>query len=86
MADKPKPYNPNDEAKDPFVRVKDKETGRHVSVRQSTVDSSPELWQVLKRDAVNHAGEPLPPESPEHATPSGSADSGQKANPTPKEK
>lgn len=44
-----------------YVRVKDKETGHHYSVTRERYDRSPELWQELKQDAADAAGEPLPP-------------------------
>lgn len=44
-----------------YVRVKDKETGHHYTVTRERYDSSPDLWQELKQDAVDTAGAPLPP-------------------------
>lgn len=49
-----------------YVRVKDKSTGHHYSVIASAFDDS--AMTKLKQDAVNTAGEPLPPE---FHTPSG---------------
>lgn len=43
-----------------YVRVKDKSTGHKFSVIASAVD--PDAYQVLKQDAVDHVGDPLPPE------------------------
>ena len=44
-----------------YVRVRDKETGHHYSVTRERFDSAPELWQELKQDATDSAGDPLPP-------------------------
>lgn len=68
-----------------YVRVKDKSTGHKLSVIKSTVDAdqageSP-AFQVLKQDAVDVGGNPLPPE---YAEPDNT--SGQSATTTPKEK
>lgn len=43
-----------------YVRVKDKDTGHKFSVIASAVDE--DAMQVLKQDAVDISGEPLPPE------------------------
>jgi hypothetical protein len=43
-----------------FVRVKDKSTGHKFSVVASAVDESAQI--VLKQDAVDVGGDPLPPE------------------------
>ncbi len=43
-----------------YTRVKDKSTGHKFSVIASAVDE--ESMQVLKQDAADHTGEPLPPE------------------------
>lgn len=59
---------------DPWVRAKDKSTGIPQSVRQSVIDNNPDAWQPLKREAVNHHGDPIPPD---YAAVSGSASSGQ---------
>lgn len=56
-----------------WTRVKDKTTGHKFSVISSAVDE--DAMTVLKQDAVDIAGEPLPPE---YAEQSGTA--------TPKEK
>lgn len=48
-----------------YVRVKVKDTGHRLSLRKSTVDANPDAFQVLKQDAVDHVGDPLPAE---HAT------------------
>lgn len=82
MSDKAKP-NPNDSARDPWVRVVDKQTGHESSQRKSRVDLEKDLWKASKEPAVDHNGDPLPPT---HAPRSGSAKSGQKADTTtPKE-
>ena len=65
-----------------YSRVKDKSTGHKFTVVASAVDE--DAMQVLKQDAVDVIGEPLPPE---YATESLSSEStGQKANTTEKEK
>lgn len=43
-----------------YVRVRDKETGHHYTVTRQRFDSNPDLWNELKQDAVNSAGDPLP--------------------------
>ena len=51
-----------------FVRVKDKTTGHKFSVIASAFD--PEAQQELKQDAVDVAGNPLPPEYATQTPPS----------------
>jgi hypothetical protein len=61
-----------------YVRVKDKTTGVHLSV--ITDDDHPineDHYQILKGDAVDNLGSPLPPEYPESLS---STPSGQKAD------
>lgn len=60
-----------------FVRVRDKSTGHHYSVMASEAESNPDAYQVLKQDAVDTNGDPLPGEVPES--------SGQSATTTKKE-
>lgn len=43
-----------------YLRVKDKSTGHKYTIIASSFD--PEAHQELKQDAVNIAGDPLPPE------------------------
>lgn len=43
-----------------FVRVRDKDTGHHYSVRKERYDRTPELWDLLSQPAVDAAGDPLP--------------------------
>lgn len=45
-----------------WVRVKDKSTNHKYSVVASVVDANPEAFQVLKQDATDAGGDPLPPE------------------------
>lgn len=47
-----------------YVRVKDKDTGAHYTVLDSEVQANPDAYQVLKQDAVDHNGDPLPGEIP----------------------
>ncbi len=65
-----------------YVRVKDKDTGHKLSVPASEVENNPDAYQVLKQDAVDTSGLPLPPE---HATTSGSSSAGKSAQPDSKE-
>lgn len=58
-----------------WLRVKDRDTGHKFSIQKSVVDADPDVFQVLKQDALDHNGEPLPPEYADQ-TP---APSGQKA-------
>lgn len=44
-----------------FVRVRDKETGHHVSILRSAYDRNPDVWSLLKQDATYGDGTPLPP-------------------------
>lgn len=48
-----------------WVRVKDKSTGHHYSVLSTEAENNPDAYQVLKQDAVDHNGDPLPGEVPE---------------------
>ena len=66
----------------PYVRVTDKDTGHRLSVRQSAVPHG--NYTVLKADAVDLAGDPLPPEY-DAVKPLSSPTTGQSAD-TPKEK
>lgn len=50
---------PEQFAPDEWIRVKDKELGYDSSIRGSQFD--PDLYQVLKQDALDHLGDPLPP-------------------------
>lgn len=45
---------------DDWVRVTDKDTGHKLSLRESQVPHG--NYNVLKQDAVDHLGDPLPPE------------------------
>lgn len=66
-----------------YVRVRDKKSGTHLSV--ITDDSHPineDEYQILKGDAVDNLGQPLPPEYPESLS---STTSGQKATDKNKE-
>lgn len=47
-----------------YLRVKDKDTGAHYTVLAAEVDANPDAYQVLKQDAVDHNGDPLPGETP----------------------
>ena len=61
-----------------YVRVKDRKSGAHLSV--ITDDGHPineDEYQILKGDAVDNLGQPLPPEFPESLS---STASGQKAD------
>ena len=64
-----------------YLRVKDKSTGHKLSVIAS-VAADEDAYQVLKQDAVDIAGDPLPPE---YAT-SSPASSGHPATDNTKEK
>lgn len=44
-----------------LVRVKDKSTGHEFSAPQEAVEANPEAYTVLKKDATDRAGRPLPP-------------------------
>jgi len=44
-----------------YVRVRDKETGHHVSILREQLDANPDAWQELKQDATYADGSPLPP-------------------------
>jgi hypothetical protein len=43
-----------------FVRVRDKDTGHHYSINKEKYDRTPDVWELLKQDAVDAAGDPLP--------------------------
>lgn len=45
----------------PYVRVKDKETGHHLSISQERYDRDPSLWDELKSPAEYADGSPTPP-------------------------
>lgn len=59
-----------------YVRVRDKETGHHLTISRSQYDRESDLWQELKQPATDAAGDPLPPK---HHT-SVSAETGKKAS------
>lgn len=61
-----------------YVRVKDKSTGHHYTVLARVAENDPDAFQVLKQDAVDANGDPLPGEIPSETV-------GQSAA-TPKEK
>lgn len=65
-----------------WVRVKDRTTGHKLSVVDSVAETDPGAYELLKEDAVDHVGQPLPPE---FAKPKSSASSGQKATDNAKE-
>lgn len=44
-----------------YVRVRDNDTGHHLSVPAEAVKNNPSAYSVLKQDAVDRAGRPLPP-------------------------
>jgi hypothetical protein len=48
-----------------YVRVRDKSNGHHYTVLAQEVEASPDAYEVLKQDAVNANGDPLPGEIPE---------------------
>lgn len=48
-----------------YVRVKDKSTGHHYSVLATEAENNADAYTVLKQDAVDHNGDPLPGEIPE---------------------
>lgn len=43
-----------------FVRVRDRETGHHLSVLRAQYDRNREAWQELKQPATYADGSPLP--------------------------
>lgn len=43
-----------------YVRVRDKDTGHHLSVLRSQLDRNPEAFAELKQDAAYADGTPLP--------------------------
>lgn len=44
-----------------YVRVRDKETGHHVSILRSQFEQDGDVWQELKQPATDTGGAPLPP-------------------------
>lgn len=58
-----------------YVRVRDNETGHHVSLLRSQYDRNQSAWTELKQDATFADGTPLPPK---HKT-SPSAEAGKKS-------
>lgn len=56
-----------------WIRVKDKTTGHKLSVVASVAEADPDAYQVLKQDAVDHNGQPLPPEFADSGSSSSSA-------------
>ena len=44
-----------------YVRVRDNETGHHLSIPRSQFDFNAAAWTELKQDATFADGEPLPP-------------------------
>lgn len=48
-----------------WVRVKDKESGHHLTVLAQEAALNPDVYQVLKQPAVDHNGDPLPGVIPE---------------------
>jgi hypothetical protein len=44
-----------------YVRVRDNQTGHHVTILRSQFDRSPDGWTELKQDATYADGSPLPP-------------------------
>ena len=44
-----------------FVRVRDKETGHHLSILRSQFDRNKEAFSELKQEATYADGTPLPP-------------------------
>ena len=44
-----------------YVRVRDKETGHHLSISRAQFEREGDVWQELKQPAVDAAGDPLPP-------------------------
>lgn len=51
-----------------YVRVKDKDTGHHYSVLRQEAENNPDAYQVLKQDAVDLNGNPLPGEIPDSSS------------------
>lgn len=43
-----------------YVRVRDRETGHHLSIRRSQFDRRPDAYVELKQDATYADGTPLP--------------------------
>ncbi len=48
-----------------YVRVKDKDTGHHYSELKQVVENNPDAYTILKQDATNLNGDPLPAEIPD---------------------
>lgn len=67
-----------------FVRVRDRSTGHKFTVLASAA-AAESAYQVLKDDAVDAKGDPLPPEYAAPESLSSKSTSGQSANPTEKE-
>lgn len=44
-----------------YVRVRDKETGHHLSILRSQYERESDLWQELKQPATDSGGNPLQP-------------------------
>lgn len=44
-----------------YIRVRDKETGHHLSILRSQFDRNPSAWQELQQPATYRDGSPLPP-------------------------
>ena len=63
-----------------YERVKDRTSGHKFSIVKSAAEADPDAYQILKQDAVDHNGQPLPPEYGDSPAPSG-----QKATDTAKE-
>ena len=43
-----------------YVRVRDRETGAHVSISRARYERQKDLWQELKQPATDAGGTPLP--------------------------
>lgn len=63
-----------------YVRVRDKETGHHLSVLRSHFDLAPEAFVELKQDATYADGTPVPPKYKTTV----STETGKSAPPAPK--
>lgn len=44
-----------------LLRVKDRETGHHMTITKARYDRDPSLWQELKSPATYADGTPVPP-------------------------
>lgn len=64
----------------PWVRVTDKDTKMHVSVRESALPHG-NYSEPLKQDATDAAGDPLPPEPLSSTTTSGQSADPKKETP-----